>query len=54
MTKKIKTSPKGRVCAYPNCKQILSIYNHKPYCHIHLRKKVAQKDLAKIPYHHRA
>jgi len=54
MSKKLRTSPKGRTCAFPRCKHILSIYNHAPYCHIHREKKAAQKDLANIPYHHRA
>jgi hypothetical protein len=34
--KKIKTSHKGRICKFPHCKHILSIYNHETYCHIHL------------------
>jgi hypothetical protein len=51
MPKKLKTSVDGRKCAFPNCKNILSIYNHEPYCHIH-REKAAQKLLVKIPYHH--
>jgi hypothetical protein len=33
--KKVKTSGKGRVCKYRNCKHILSIYNHELYCHVH-------------------
>lgn len=32
----IKTSPKHRKCKYPLCKQILNIYNHEAYCHVHL------------------
>lgn len=35
MAKMLKTSAEGRKCMYPNCKQILSIYNHEEYCHIH-------------------
>ncbi|MBU1125155.1 MAG: hypothetical protein KKC84_03940 [Candidatus Omnitrophica bacterium] len=35
--KKVKTSHKGRKCKFPHCKQILSIYNHEAYCHVHLR-----------------
>lgn len=31
-----KTSPHHRVCKYPKCKNILSIYNHEVYCNIHL------------------
>ena len=34
--KKVKTSGKGRVCKYRNCKHILSIYNHESFCHVHL------------------
>ncbi|MFA5310948.1 MAG: hypothetical protein WC355_01345 [Candidatus Omnitrophota bacterium] len=33
--KKVKTSAKGRVCRYRNCRNILSIYNHEEYCHVH-------------------
>jgi len=36
--KKIRTSGKGRQCKYPHCKQILNIYNHEIYCHVHLGK----------------
>jgi len=41
--KKIKTSHKGRVCKFPHCKQILSIYNHEAYCHIHLNLAASGK-----------
>ena len=34
--KKILTSHKGRKCKYPDCRRLLSIYNHSPYCHVHL------------------
>jgi len=34
--KKLKTSPKDRICKFSNCKHILSIYNHEEYCHTHL------------------
>ncbi|OPY58616.1 MAG: hypothetical protein A4E57_04826 [Syntrophorhabdaceae bacterium PtaU1.Bin034] len=34
--KKAKTSHKGRICKFPKCKNVLSIYNHETYCHIHL------------------
>ena len=34
--KKVKTSLKGRKCRLLHCKQILSIYNHDEYCHVHL------------------
>ncbi|MFH1664575.1 MAG: hypothetical protein ABIA77_00290, partial [Candidatus Omnitrophota bacterium] len=32
----IKTSPHHRQCKYPLCTQILSVYNHEAYCHVHL------------------
>ena len=35
MGKILKTSPAGRKCQFVNCNQILSIYNHEGYCHIH-------------------
>jgi hypothetical protein len=34
--KKVKTSSKGRKCRFRHCKQILSVYNHEAYCHVHL------------------
>ncbi len=43
--KKINTSHKGRRCKYPNCKRVLSIYNHEPHCHVHLIKLSAQVQL---------
>ncbi|MCX5716188.1 MAG: hypothetical protein NTV07_04925 [Candidatus Omnitrophica bacterium] len=33
---KIRTSNKHRKCKFPHCDQILSIYNHEAYCHVHL------------------
>jgi hypothetical protein len=36
--KKVKVSRKGRVCRFPHCRNILSIYNHDFYCHLHLDK----------------
>ncbi|MCK4999775.1 MAG: hypothetical protein KAS23_09575 [Anaerohalosphaera sp.] len=35
MKKALKTSAEGRKCRFPHCTQILSIYNHKPYCRVH-------------------
>ncbi|MBN1795756.1 MAG: hypothetical protein JW804_03705 [Sedimentisphaerales bacterium] len=35
MGKMLKTSADNRKCAFPNCTQTLSIYNHEAYCHIH-------------------
>ncbi|MEI6631426.1 MAG: hypothetical protein WCL25_02295 [bacterium] len=40
--KKVKTSSKGRICRYPHCKHILSIYNHEDYCHVHLDRLVQE------------
>ena len=51
MAKTLKTSVDGRKCAFPQCKRLLSIYNHEAYCHIH-RNEVAQERMAKVPYHH--
>lgn len=35
MGKMLKTSPAGRKCQFEQCNNILSIYNHDCYCHIH-------------------
>ncbi|MFA5319875.1 MAG: hypothetical protein WBE75_04095 [Candidatus Omnitrophota bacterium] len=35
MSKKVKSSPKGRKCRFPLCRKLLSIYNHGEYCHVH-------------------
>ncbi|MHC4112048.1 MAG: hypothetical protein ACYSUY_13320 [Planctomycetota bacterium] len=51
MAKQLKTSADGRKCTFPHCKNLLSIYNHEPYCHIH-RDQMAQKQRRKTPYHH--
>jgi hypothetical protein len=51
MRKKLKTSANDRECAFPDCKQILSIYNHEKYCHVH-RDKMAEKQKLNRPYHH--
>jgi hypothetical protein len=32
----LKTSAEGRVCQYPQCNRLLSIYNHETYCRVHL------------------
>lgn len=36
--KKIKVSRKGRMCKFPHCRIILSIYNHSSYCNLHQDK----------------
>ena len=51
MAKKLKTSAKDRKCTYPDCKHLLSIYNHEDYCHVH-RDQVSQEQNRKVPYHH--
>ncbi len=38
MAKMLKTSARGRKCMFPLCKQVLSIYNHRDYCHVHLHQ----------------
>jgi hypothetical protein len=34
-TEKLKTNPKGRVCAHEDCETKLSIYNNKDVCGVH-------------------
>ena len=36
--KKIKVSRRGRMCKFPHCRIILSIYNHECYCNLHQDK----------------
>ena len=36
--KKVKVSHKGRMCKFPHCRIILSIYNHDRYCYLHQDK----------------
>jgi len=31
----IKRSPRHRKCRYPECKQVLSVYNHGSVCCMH-------------------
>ena len=38
MKKALKTSAEGRRCEYPDCQQVLSIYNHQTYCRVHQEK----------------
>jgi len=45
--KMLKTSAEGRKCMFPHCTNILSIYNHEAYCHIH-RDKMPQGQKPKI------
>ena len=33
----MKTSPQHRKCKYPDCNNILSIYNHEAHCNVHLK-----------------
>ena len=51
MAKRLKTSADGRKCEFPQCKQVLSIYNHEAYCHVH-RGEATQERVRKTPYHH--
>ncbi len=51
MGKMLKTSATDRKCAFPGCKNILSIYNHENYCHVH-RDKMSEKKKREVPYHH--
>ena len=51
MKKKLNTSADDRECAFLGCKQILSIYNHEKYCHVH-RNQIAEKQKLNTPYHH--
>lgn len=51
MGKQLKTSADNRKCKYPDCKQILSIYNHATLCHVH-RDKMAENPKTKTAYHH--
>lgn len=37
-SKKILTAHKGRKCKHPDCKRLLSIYNHSVNCHVHLNQ----------------
>jgi len=45
-----KTSADDRICMFPNCTHILSIYNHASYCHIH-RSQMPQEQKSKILNH---
>ncbi len=48
MGKILKTSAEGRKCMFPHCTHILSIYNHKSYCHIHLSQMPQEQKKPKI------
>ncbi|HUV40741.1 MAG TPA: hypothetical protein VMW23_03005 [Sedimentisphaerales bacterium] len=50
MKKMLKTSAEGRKCMFPQCTRILSIYNHKDYCHIHL-DQIPQEQKPKVLTH---
>jgi len=51
MAKTLKTSVEGRKCKFQGCEQILSIYNHEDYCHVH-REQISHDQKTKDPYHH--
>jgi hypothetical protein len=35
-SQKIRVSPKGRKCQFPDCKRMLSVYNHEMHCNVHV------------------
>jgi hypothetical protein len=35
-SQKIRVSPKGRKCQFPDCKRMLSVYNHELHCNVHV------------------
>jgi hypothetical protein len=43
--KKVKVSHRGRMCKFPSCRIILSIYNHDSYCYLHQEKREIQEAL---------
>jgi len=36
--KEIASIKRKRICKFPHCKHILSIYNPKPYCYAHQKE----------------
>jgi hypothetical protein len=50
MAKMLKTSSTDRRCKYPNCVNILSIYNHDEFCHVH-RDRMPQTQKPRILVH---
>jgi hypothetical protein len=53
MTVAIKESAEGRICKFPDCHKLLSIYNHQEYCHVHIEdmpaKSALKNRLIKLP-----
>ncbi|MFC1548812.1 hypothetical protein ACFL5E_02515 [Candidatus Omnitrophota bacterium] len=45
----IRTSPDHRVCKYPPCNSILSIYNHEAYCNVHLKVTFWEDSVDGVP-----
>jgi hypothetical protein len=45
----IKTSPGHRVCKYPECESILSIYNHEDYCNVHMKSTFWEDKVDGVP-----
>ncbi|MFC1781755.1 hypothetical protein ACFLZ8_05795 [Planctomycetota bacterium] len=43
MKKPLKTSPDGRICRFPGCRCILSIYNHETLCRVHRDKSLIEQ-----------
>jgi hypothetical protein len=60
MGKMLKTSAINRRCMYPDCTNLLSIYNHEDYCHIHREMMIPRWDQLpqgqkpKLLLHHKA
>ena len=51
MGKILKTSEEGRKCKFLGCNRVLSIYNHKDYCHVH-RNQMSNEHKQEIPHRH--
>lgn len=43
MKKMLKTSPDGRICSFPGCNCVLSIYNHEILCRVHHNKLLIEQ-----------
>jgi hypothetical protein len=50
MAKMLKTSAMDRKCKFHNCTNILSIYNHEDYCHVH-RNMMPQAQKTRVLVH---
>ena len=45
----IKTSPENRICKYPDCNSIISVYNHADYCNVHLNMTYWEDKVDGVP-----